>query len=45
MELADIYRIFHPSSAQHTFFSAAHKHSPKLIKSYGTKQASANARK
>jgi hypothetical protein len=24
MDLAAIYRIFHPSSAQHTFFSAAH---------------------
>jgi exonuclease III len=24
MELADAYRIFHPISAQYTFFSAAH---------------------
>jgi exonuclease III len=24
MELADVYRIFHPTSAQYTFFSAAH---------------------
>jgi hypothetical protein len=24
MDLADIYRIFHPTSAQHTFFSVAH---------------------
>jgi hypothetical protein len=24
MDLADVYRIFHPSSAQYTFFSAAH---------------------
>jgi hypothetical protein len=24
MDLADIYRIFHPTAAQHTFFSAAH---------------------
>jgi hypothetical protein len=24
MELANVYRIFHPTSAQHTFFSAAH---------------------
>jgi exonuclease III len=23
MDLADVYRIFHPSSTQHTFFSAA----------------------
>jgi exonuclease III len=24
MELADVYRIFHPTSAQYTFFSAVH---------------------
>jgi hypothetical protein len=24
MNLADVYRIFHPTAAQHTFFSAAH---------------------
>jgi exonuclease III len=24
MDLADVYRIFHPTSAQFTFFSAAH---------------------
>jgi exonuclease III len=24
MDLADIYRIFHPTSTQYTFFSAAH---------------------
>jgi exonuclease III len=24
MELADVYRIFHPTTAKHTFFSAAH---------------------
>jgi hypothetical protein len=24
MDLADIYRIFHPTSAQYTFLSAAH---------------------
>jgi exonuclease III len=24
MSLADVYRIFHPTSAQYTFFSAAH---------------------
>jgi endonuclease/exonuclease/phosphatase family metal-dependent hydrolase len=24
MDLADVYRIFHPTSAQNTFFSAAH---------------------
>jgi hypothetical protein len=25
MDLADVYRIFHPTSAQYTFFSAVHK--------------------
>jgi hypothetical protein len=24
MDLADVYKIFHPTSAQYTFFSAAH---------------------
>jgi hypothetical protein len=24
MDLADIYRIFHPTAAQYTFFPAAH---------------------
>jgi exonuclease III len=24
MDLIDVYRIFHPTSVQHTFFSAAH---------------------
>jgi hypothetical protein len=24
MDLADVYRIFYPTSAQYTFFSAAH---------------------
>jgi exonuclease III len=24
MDLADVYRIFHPTSAQYTFFSGAH---------------------
>jgi exonuclease III len=31
MDLADIYKIFHPTSAQYTFFSAAMELSPKLI--------------
>jgi hypothetical protein len=25
MDLADFYRVFHPTSAQYTFFSAAHR--------------------
>jgi hypothetical protein len=45
MDLADVYRIFHPTSAQYTFFSAAQDPSPKLIISQGTKHASTNIRK
>jgi hypothetical protein len=30
MDLADVYRIFHPTSAQYTFFSAAHGTSSKI---------------
>jgi hypothetical protein len=30
MEPANIYRIFHPSSEQYTFFSAAHETSSKI---------------
>jgi exonuclease III len=31
MDLADVYRISHPTSAQYTFFSSAMDLSPKLI--------------
>jgi hypothetical protein len=30
MDLADVYRIFHPTSAQYTFFSAAHRTFSKI---------------
>jgi exonuclease III len=30
MDLADVYRIFHPTSAWYTFFSAAHGTFPKI---------------
>jgi endonuclease/exonuclease/phosphatase family metal-dependent hydrolase len=30
VDLADVYRIFHPNSAQYTFFSAAHGHFSKI---------------
>jgi exonuclease III len=39
MGLADVYRIFHPTSTQYTFFSAAHGTFSKLIISSGTKEA------
>jgi hypothetical protein len=31
MDLAGVYRIFHPTSAKYTFFSQPMKPSPKLI--------------
>jgi exonuclease III len=37
MDLADVYRIFHPSSAQYTFFSAAHGTISKIIHILGHK--------
>jgi exonuclease III len=30
MNLADVYRIFHPTPAQHTFFSEAHETFSKI---------------
>jgi exonuclease III len=30
MDLTDVYRIFHPTTAQYTFFSAAHGTVSKL---------------
>jgi exonuclease III len=30
MDLADVYRIFHPTSAQYTFISAAHRTISKI---------------
>jgi exonuclease III len=30
MDLADVYRIFHPTSPQYTFFSAAHRTFSKI---------------
>jgi hypothetical protein len=30
MDLADVYRIIHPTSAQYTFFSAAHGMTTKI---------------
>jgi exonuclease III len=30
MELTDVYRVFHPPTAQYTFFSAAHGSSSKI---------------
>jgi exonuclease III len=30
MDLKDIYRIFHPTTAQYTFFTAAHENFSKI---------------
>jgi exonuclease III len=37
MDLADAYRIFHPTSAQYTFFSAAHETFFKINHIFGHK--------
>jgi hypothetical protein len=42
MDLADVYRIFHSTSAQYTFFSAAYRTFSKTDHILGHKQASEN---
>jgi hypothetical protein len=42
MDLADVYRIFPPISAQYTFFPADMKLFPNLIITKVTNQASVN---
>jgi hypothetical protein len=37
MDLANVYRIFHPTSAQYTFFSAAHGTFSKIDHTLGHK--------
>jgi exonuclease III len=37
MDLADVYRIVHPTSAQYTFFSAAHGTFSKIDRILGHK--------
>jgi hypothetical protein len=39
MDLADVYRIFHPTSAQYTFFSAAHATFSKMYHIPGHKES------
>jgi exonuclease III len=39
MELTDVYRIFHPTSTQYTFFSAAHGTSYKIDHILGHKES------
>jgi hypothetical protein len=45
MDLADVYRIFHPTSAQHAFFSTAHVTFSKIDHILGHKASLANTRK
>jgi exonuclease III len=37
MDLVDVYRTFHPTSAQYTFFSAAHRTFSKIDHILGCK--------
>jgi exonuclease III len=45
MDLADVYRIFHPTSAQYTFFSAAHGTSSKIDHILGHKASPSKYKK
>jgi hypothetical protein len=45
MDLTDVYRIFHSTSAQYTFFLAAHGTFSKIDCILGHKISSANIRK
>jgi hypothetical protein len=45
MDLADVCRIFHPTFAEYTFFSAAHGNFSKIEHIVGNKPTSANIRK
>jgi exonuclease III len=44
MHLADLYRLFHPTPAQYTFFSSAHGTFSKIDHILGHNEASANVR-
>jgi hypothetical protein len=45
MDLADVYRIFHPTSTQYSFFSAAHVTFFKIDHLLGHKASLSNQRK
>jgi exonuclease III len=45
MNQADTYRIFHPTAAQYTFFSAAHGTFSKIDHILGHKASLSNIRK
>ena len=45
IDLIDIYRTFHPKTADHTFFSSAHRTFSRIDHILGQNQASVNFRK
>ena len=45
IDLMDIYRVFHPSSSEYTFFSAAHGSFSKIDHMYATKKPLVNTKK
>ena len=45
IDLNDIYRTLHPKTADYTFFSSVHQHSPGWNTSWVTNQVSVNLRK
>jgi exonuclease III len=45
MDLADVYRIFHPTFAQYTFFSAAHGTFSKIDHILGHKASLSRCKK
>jgi exonuclease III len=45
MDLADVYRICHPTSAQYTFFSAAHGNFSKIDYILGHKESLSKCKK
>jgi hypothetical protein len=45
IDLADVYRIFHPTSAQYTFISEAHGNFSKIEHILGHKASLSNIRK
>jgi exonuclease III len=45
MDLADVYRIFHPTAVQYTFFSAAHGTFSKIDHILAHKASFSNIRK
>jgi exonuclease III len=45
MELTDIYRVFHPTAVDYTFFSAAHETFSKIDHVLGHKANSTNTKR